>query len=94
MTSTDRLPYFTFQNLLIEYVGATALAKQRKAYVNVGDWLRILEAVGRRTHVTEHSDGSKSLMYEHITIIYKPAEDLEDGIYDLRDPDNPHIIRD
>jgi hypothetical protein len=93
MNSTDR-PYFTFQSLLIEYVGATALAKQAKAYVNLGDWLRIVEAVGRRIHVTEHGDGSKSILYEGIQLIYRPDLNLEDGVYDLRDPDNPHIIRD
>lgn len=94
MTTTDRPPYFTFQNLLIEIVGATELAKQRRARVNVGDWLRILEAIGRRVHVTEHPDGSKSVQYEGFTIRYVPDPHLEDGEYDLRDPENPHIVRD
>lgn len=93
MTSQDR-PYFTFQSLLIEYVGEAARAKLGEIYVNLGDWLRIQEAVGKKIQITEHADGSESLDYRRIKITYKPNIHPEDGVLDLRDPDNPHVIRD
>jgi hypothetical protein len=92
MQSPDR-PYFTYQHLLFERLGATKDAKARETYVNYTDWLYIKEAVGKNRQISQNGDGHLSLQVDGITITYIPDPQEASGILDQRDPDNPVLIR-